>query len=66
MHGTTKKIMRLANLKVGTKQYAAGEWLFTRLYLVMFVCIHSDWDTLSRFMAHGGGGCVLNIVLLLS
>lgn len=49
-------------LKVHTKIYLAGAWLFTKLYLVMSVCVNSAWDTLVRFMACGGGGCVLNIL----
>lgn len=50
----------VSNLKVQTKQYPSGAWLCTKLYLVMSVGMHSTWDTLVRFMAYGGDGCVLN------
>lgn len=46
-------------VKVQTKQYPNGTWLFTKLYPTMSVCMDSAWDTLVRFMAYGGGGCAL-------
>lgn len=47
-------------LKVQTVQYPVGAWLYTKLCMVMSVCMHSAWDALARFMTYSGGGRVLN------
>mmetsp|Transcript_23987 Transcript_23987/g.45571 ORF Transcript_23987/g.45571 Transcript_23987/m.45571 type:complete len:295 (-) Transcript_23987:992-1876(-) len=47
-------------LSVSTKTHPLGVWMCTQIYLMESPCCVTAWDTLARFMAHGGGGCTLN------
>lgn len=47
-------------LKSHQLKFPTRVWIITRLYHVVSVCVNSDWDTSTRFLACGEGGCVLN------
>lgn len=47
-------------IKVHTISFPKDVNMLTKLHVLMLLCYGSAWNILARYMAYGGGWCVLN------